>query len=224
MKKGDANDILRQQGPEGVARAFDVAEKIEFGARADRADEKPPERGAPPIGEAGDALVVLVNAASIEPEPVSWLWPNWLQRGVFNLIAGKPGSGKSTAALSFCATVTRGGQWPDGEACSKSWRAVYWSGEDGIRDTLLPRFLAARGERDNVEFVHEVRDGGRKRPFDPSRDMLGLARAVEKLGDVRLIVLDPVALAVKGDSHKNVETRRFMRPFRRLRPRRPSRG
>jgi hypothetical protein len=213
MKKGDPNDIFREQGPEGVARSFDDAEEIKPGAQGDRADEEPPERGAPPIGEAKDPLVILVNAASIEPEPVCWLWRNWLQRGVFNLIAGKPGSGKSTTALSFCATVTSGGQWPDGDACSKSWRAVYWSGEDGIRDTLLPRFLAAGGERENMEFVHQVREGERKRPFDPSRDMQGLARAMESLGDVRLIVLDPIALAVKGDSHKNVETRQGLQPF-----------
>jgi hypothetical protein len=179
----------------------------------DRANQEPHERRVLPNVRAEGAQVVLINAASIEPEQVSWLWRNWLQRGVFNLIAGKPGSGKSTTALSFCATVTSGGLWPDGEACSKSWRAVYWSGEDGIRDTLLPRFLAAGGKRENMEFVHEVREGQRKRPFDPSRDMQGLAQAVGNLGDVRLIVLDPVALAVRGDSHKNVETRQGLQPF-----------
>jgi putative DNA primase/helicase len=213
MKKGDPNDIFREQGPEGVARSFADAEEIKTRAQGDRADEEPPDRGAPPIGEAEAPRVVLVNAASIEPEPVSWLWRYWLQRNVFNLIAGKPGGAKTTVALSFCATVTSGGQWPDGEACSKPWRSVYWSGEDGVCDTLLPRFLAAGGGRDNMEFVHEVREGERKRPSDPSRDMEGLARAVEKLGDVRLIVLDPVALAVKGDSHKNVETRQSLQPF-----------
>ena len=40
---------------------------------------------APPIGEAKDARIVLVNAADIEPEPIVWLWRYWLQCGVFNL-------------------------------------------------------------------------------------------------------------------------------------------
>ena len=213
MKKGDANDILRQQGPEGVARAFDVAEKIEFGARADRADEKPPERGAPPIGEAGDALVVLVNAADIEPEPVSWLWHNGLQLGVLNLFAGARQRQVHDRPLVVRHRHRRG-KWPDGQVCSKPGRAVYWSGEDGIKDTLLPRFIAAGGDRDNMSFIEGVCAGERKRPFDPAADMPKLAQAVEKLGDVRMIVLDPIAVMLKGaDSHKNVETRIGLQPF-----------
>ncbi len=67
-----------------------------------------------------------------------------------------------------------------------------------------------------------------KRPFDPAGDMPALAAAIEKVGDVALIVLDPIALTVKGDCHKNVETESgcspspILRTNRRLRPRRAS--
>jgi hypothetical protein len=174
---------------------------------------KPSDRGAPPIGESSDAEVVLISGADIEPEPVDWLWPNGLQRRVFNLLAGLSGGGKSTIALSWCATVTSGGPWPDGQSAGEPGLAIYWSGEDGIRDTLLPRFIAAGGERSNIRFIEGVRDGGRKRPFNPAVDMPGLEKAVKRLRDVRLIVLDPVAVVVKGDSHKNVETRVGLQPF-----------
>ena len=40
-----------------------------------------------------------------------------------------------------------------------------------------------------------------------------LTQAVQRLNDVRLIVLDPVAVTVKGDSHKNTETRVGLQPF-----------
>jgi hypothetical protein len=132
---------------------------------------------------------------------------------VFNLLAGKPGVAKSTIALSFCATVTSGGIWPDGASFGDPQRAVYWSGEDGIKDTLLPRFLAAGGERDNMSFISGVLDSEKKRPFDPSRDMAGLERAVTALGNVSLVVIDPIAVMIKGDSHKNVETRVGLQPF-----------
>ena len=111
---------------------------------------------------------------------------------------------------------------------AKQGRVVFWSGEDGIKDTLLPRFLAAGGNRSNMHFIEGVRDGGRKRPFDPAADMPKLTQTVQRLKDVRLIVLDPIAIAVKGDSHKNVETRVGLQPFadlvhanRRVRPRHP---
>jgi hypothetical protein len=169
-------------------------------------------RGAPPIGE-NEGEIVLMSAADIKPEPVNWLWDNGLQLGVLNLLAGRSGGGKSTIALSWCATITSGGKWPDGQACAPG-RAVYWSGEDGIKDTLLPRFIAAGGDRARMSFIEGVRTGERKRPFDPAADMPKLARAVEKLGDVRKIVLDPIAVMLKGaDSHKNVETRIGLQPF-----------
>lgn len=130
-----------------------------------------------------------------------------------NLLAGQSTAGKSTIALSFSATVTSGGRWPDGQAAGEPGRAVFWSGEGGIADTLLPRFLAAGGERSMMHFIEGVRDGGRKRPFNPAADMPKLTQAVQSLKDVRLIVLDPVAVTVTGDSHKNVETRVGLQPF-----------
>jgi putative DNA primase/helicase len=157
--------------------------------------------------------VDLINAADIEPENVVWLWRHCLHCGVFNLLAGHSTAGKSTIALSFAATVTSGGVWPDGQAAGEPGRAIYWSGEDGIKDTLLPRFLAAGGYRPHMDFVGGVPDGGRKRPFDPAADMPKLTQSVQRLRDVRLIVIDPIAVAVTGDSHKNVETRVGLQSF-----------
>jgi hypothetical protein len=42
----------------------------------------------------GENEVVLISGADIEPEPVNWLWPNGLQRGAFNLLAGLSGGGR----------------------------------------------------------------------------------------------------------------------------------
>jgi putative DNA primase/helicase len=90
--------------------------------------------------------------------------------------------------------------------------------EDDMRTTLLPRFIAAGREPRNMEFIDGVHEGGRTRPFNPAADMLTLRRAIDKLhadkrDEVRLIVSDPIALAVTGDSHKNVETRVGLQPF-----------
>jgi putative DNA primase/helicase len=157
--------------------------------------------------------VVLINAADIEPENVNWTWRHWLQSGAFNLLVGPSTAGKLTIALSFSATITSGGQWPDRQAAGEPARVVFWSGEDGVKETLMPRFLAAGGDRSNMYFIEGVSDGGRKRPFDPAIDMPKLTQAVVRLKDVRLIVLDPVAVVVKGDSHKNTETRVGLQPF-----------
>jgi putative DNA primase/helicase len=156
--------------------------------------------------------IVLVRGTDIEPEPVQWLWPNWLALGKMHLLAGAPGQGKTTIALAFAATVTSGGRWPDGTRCEPG-NVLIWSGEDDPADTLLPRLIAAGADRARVFFVTGSRIDGEVQPFDPARDLFALQAAAAKMGQVRLLIVDPVVSAVTGDSHKNTETRRSLQPL-----------
>jgi putative DNA primase/helicase len=156
--------------------------------------------------------IVLVRGTDIEPEPVQWLWPNWLALGKMHLLAGAPGQGKTTIALAFAATVTSGGRWPDGTRCEPG-NVLIWSGEDDPADTLLPRLIAAGADRKRVFFVTGSRIDGEVQPFDPARDLVALQAAATNMGHVRLLIVDPVVSAVTGDSHKNTETRRSLQPL-----------
>jgi hypothetical protein len=66
------------------------------------------------------STVVLTCGADLTPEPVQWLWPDWLALGKFHLLAGAPGQGKTTIAMGMAATVTIGGRWPDGSRCERA--------------------------------------------------------------------------------------------------------
>ncbi|MDH6150541.1 MULTISPECIES: AAA family ATPase [Paraburkholderia] len=156
--------------------------------------------------------VVLVNGSDLKPEPVRWLWNGWLAMGKLHILAGAPGQGKTTIAISFAATVTSGDRWPDGSRCAPG-NVLIWSGEDDPADTLLPRLLAAGANAGRVFFVTGARVKGELHSFDPSRDMLALQEQCERIGNVRLIIVDPVVSAVTGDSHKNTETRRALQPL-----------
>jgi hypothetical protein len=156
--------------------------------------------------------VILVNGADLQPEPVRWLWPNWLALGKLHILAGAPGQGKTTIALAFAATVTSGGRWPDGSRCAPG-NVLIWSGEDDPADTLLPRLLAAGADKRRVYFVSGSRVNGELESFDPARDMVTLQAEAARIGNVRLIIVDPVVSAVTGDSHKNTETRRALQPL-----------
>ena len=158
------------------------------------------------------STVVLTCGADLTPEPVQWLWPDWLALGKFHLLAGAPGQGKTTIAMGMAATVTIGGRWPDGSRC-EAGNVLIWSGEDDYTDTLLPRLIAAGADRSRVFFVDGTRTGGVVRPFDPSTDTRTLKEAIQHIGSVRLIVIDPVSTAVAGDSHKNTEVRRGLQPL-----------
>ncbi|WP_133702205.1 AAA family ATPase [Roseateles toxinivorans] len=156
--------------------------------------------------------MILTCAASLKPEPVTWLWPYWLAQGKLHILAGAPGQGKTTIALAFAATVTTGGRWPDGSR-SPVGNVLMWSGEDDPADTLVPRLLAMGADPGRVHFITGSRVGSEVLPFDPARDMTQVLAAAEQIGDVRLLILDPVVSAVAGDSHKNTEVRRAMQPL-----------
>lgn len=171
-----------------------------------------PSMSAGVIGAHNDTEVLLLNGATMKPEPIRWLWPGWLARGKLHILAGAPGQGKTTIALAFAATVSKGGRWPDGRTC-EAGNVLIWSGEDDPTDTLLPRLLAAGADPARCYFVEGVRVAGKVQPFEPARDMLALQRQAQKIGGVKLLVVDPVVSAVTGDSHKNTEVRRALQPL-----------
>jgi hypothetical protein len=169
------------------------------------------------FGPRAAPVVELVNGADIKPESIRWLWDGWLARGKMHLIGGQPGTGKTTIAMSFAATVSRAAstpvQWPDNTKCETGGNVVIWSGEDDPADTLIPRLRAAGADVSRVYIVKGVREGDEVRAFDPAKDIAALRAALQAAGGAALIILDPIVSAVSGDSHKNAETRRGLQPL-----------
>lgn len=158
--------------------------------------------------------VGLRCAADIEPEPIHWLWENWLAKGKLHILAGAPGTGKSTLAFALAATITRGGRWPDGSQAQKGY-VIIWSGEDDPRDTIVPRLLACGADVNRVHIVEGTFKADGVRAFDPSEDVALLQDTIRRRGINKpaLLIVDSVVSAVAGDSHKNTETRRGLQPL-----------
>jgi len=164
------------------------------------------------VGNEESDGVILLCGKDLVPEPVRWLWNGWLALGKLAILAGAPGTGKTTCALSMAATITKGGRWPDKGKCPLG-DVLIWSGEDDPSDTLLPRLIASGADSSRVHFIHAIRERGEERSFDPSKDTPALMEAARKLPELRFILLDPVANAVAGDSHNNTEVRRALQPL-----------
>ncbi|MBH2010052.1 MAG: AAA family ATPase [Xanthomonadaceae bacterium] len=156
--------------------------------------------------------VILARGSDLKPVPVAWLWRHWLALKKLHILAGAPGQGKTTIAIAMAATVTMGGRWPDGTRC-EAGNVLIWSGEDDPADTLLPRLLAAEGDAKRCYFVQGSRRAGEVVPFDPARDLAQLRQAIDEIGGISLLIVDPVVSAVTGDSHKNGEVRRALQPL-----------
>lgn len=156
--------------------------------------------------------VQLIPAAGIKPVPIKWLWPGWLVRGRLNILAGPPGGGKTTLAGAMAAIVSTGGLWPDGSR-ARQGNVVIWTGEDDPEDTLVPRLIASGADLRRVHFVGSVGNESASRSFDPAKDMAELSNAIERFGDVLLVIVDPIAMVATKDSHRNAETRRDLQPI-----------
>jgi hypothetical protein len=161
------------------------------------------------------AGALLKKGSSCVARKVEWIWNGWLPKGKLTILAGAKTAGKSTLGISFMATITSGGLWPDGTRAARG-DVLVWSAEDDFEDTILPRFLAAGGDPDRIYHVAGMLDtDGDKRPFDPAEDLPALQASARQLPDLKLIMIDPVVMAIPSgtDSHKNTETRRGLQPL-----------
>jgi putative DNA primase/helicase len=157
---------------------------------------------------------IIIKASDIQPEMIDWLWKDFLARGMLHIFAGAPETGKTTIALAYAAAISAGMYWPDGTR-AKSGKVLIWTNEDDVAKTIIPRLMRMDADTDNIGIVKGQRDrNGNRRPFNPSIDMPDLAAAAKRMGDVALLILDPVvaALPVARDTHKNSETRAGLQP------------
>jgi putative DNA primase/helicase len=123
-------------------------------------------RGNPWKGERGEAM--LENGTGLKATPIEWHWNGWLARGKLHLLAGSKTTGKSTVSLNLMATTTISADWPDGTRAPFG-DVLLWTGEDGIEETILPRFLAAGGDRKRLHIIRKMRlPDGSTIPFDPT--------------------------------------------------------
>jgi putative DNA primase/helicase len=186
-------------------------------ASMDFADQEAENAPNQPRGNGHDTSpqIVLKPGKEFVLEKVEWLWPGWLARGKLHLLAGQKATGKSTITFDLMARVTAGSQWPDGSP-APTGNVLIWSGEDGIEDTILPRFVAAGGDLTRIYPIKNVvLSNGETRPFDPSTDIAALIEAAAKIPNLLLAVIDPVVLTLsaRSDSHNNAETRRGLQPL-----------
>ena len=174
------------------------------------------------LGRCGpEAMYVSRCLADVEPEPISWFWPGRFARGKLNLIAGQPGLGKSQLAVFMAGKTSVGGDWPDGSQCPQG-SVILVSCEDDAADTIVPRLMAVRADRSRVHMLDWVieaksKEGQSAQPFDLAAHTPALKSLADSIGDVTLIVIDPVsAYLARIDSHKTSDVRGALAPLQQL--------
>lgn len=73
--------------------------------------------------------------------PITWLWQDWIPKGMLSLLGAQPGTGKSLLALDLARRLIHNMTWPDGtpiSAADAGRPAVYVDGE------CVPQIISER--------------------------------------------------------------------------------
>src|SRR5262245_26541976 len=164
-----------------------------------------------------DVTLEWERMSDIEPEAVDWIWPGRIARGKLTLIAGDPGMGKSQIALDVVARITRARIFPDPDKSSAPLGSVLiLTAEDAAKDTVRPRL---EGVDADLSRVHRLKSAitkdGKATTFRLQADLALLAAKLRAVGDVTLVIIDPITsyMGSKIDSHHVTDVRAVLEPL-----------
>ncbi|MBA7678244.1 hypothetical protein ES703_86517 [subsurface metagenome] len=167
---------------------------------------------------------MLQDMALIDPEKIDWLWPGRIALGKLTLLVGDPTLGKSLITLDIAARVSGGLSWPDGKVIDKNGYVIILSAEDDPADTIRPRLDAAGAIVSKIFLLEAIRESaggdgqiGHIRAINLGADITHIDEAINRVTQVRLIIIDPISAYLGGiDSHNNTETRAVLAPLAQL--------
>jgi KaiC/GvpD/RAD55 family RecA-like ATPase len=165
------------------------------------------------VDQNGDALDldIFESLLGIEILPVKFLWKGGLVAGALNLLAGAPGTGKSTFTYNLAAEVTKG--LVKGDFYGQPGVVLVCSTEDSVSQVIVPKLRAAGAD---LGKVFSMKLGHQ---FEFPEDYERISNEVRKFGgQVRLIVLDPLVNRMEKtlNSHKDKDVRKALEPFNML--------
>jgi predicted transcriptional regulator len=151
--------------------------------------------------EKPQTAALLTPLSAFEIRAVHWLDKPFLQRAAFHLLAGRKGTAKGTYSCGLAARVT------NGELYGTPKRVLVVTSEDSVELDFKPRFIAAGGDPDLVTIVNSA--------FRLPRDVEWLEQTAREIGNVGLILIDPIGnhLAGKTDTNAEFDVREAINPL-----------
>jgi hypothetical protein len=158
----------------------------------------------------------LTCAVNLEPREVDWLWSGRVPLGMLTLFAGDPNLGKSYVTLAMAAAVSRGLALPMSDLPNRAGSTILMNAEDDPSRTIKPRLTAAGADLAKIHFVESVILANGSETLPSLRaDIDAIMAAAARLGDCRLIVIDPVSAYLKGvDDNRNAVLRGVLTPWK----------
>ena len=164
-----------------------------------------------------------VRGDKVKIEPINWLWPNRIPKGMLSIFAGIGGVSKSTLSLYMAAQITTGRPFIDESTTSrKPGDVIILSAEDIPGKIIIPRLIAMDA---NISRIFIIK-GSKVTLPDGTIGFVGIDD-LSKGGDLNLLddmikhcpnpqlaIVDPyTAYMGQADSNDNIKVRSFLRPL-----------
>ena len=152
-------------------------------------------RNEPRRGEgAATGLESKEKASAYTMRAIQWFWPDRFALGKLGLIGGLPDKGKGLISADIFAHCTTAGEWPCKEGTAPTGNVIWFTAEDDIEDTVVPRLVAAGADLNRVHIVGMAKNAdGSKRMFNLATDLPLLLAKIEEVGDVVVVIIDPMS-------------------------------
>jgi AAA domain/Bifunctional DNA primase/polymerase, N-terminal len=172
-------------------------------------------------GSAATATTLNSKAASqYQMRGVRWFWKHRFALGKIGLIGGMPDKGKGLLAAYMCAACTNGEPWPCDEGHAPRGDAILFTAEDDIEDTVIPRLTAAGADLTRTHIVEMAKNpDGSERMFSLVTDLPALKAKIEEVGNVVLVIIDPLSSYLGVGKINNASTsdvRGVLAPLKKL--------
>ena len=183
---------------------------------SDRQQPLPNAPGVRPVEPRRRAKMTC--AADLVPQKVEWLWSGRVPLGTITMFAGDPKLGKSYVTLAMAAALSRGLPLPMSDQPDRPGSTILMSAEDDPARTIAPRLMAAGADLTKIHVLESVIHANGSEALPSLRaDIDTITAAAARLGDCRLIVIDPVSAYLNGvDDHRNTALRGVLTPLNRL--------
>lgn len=205
-----AGEALMRQAASAQTDPHALLEKLEVGIQALRAGYDLNGQLLPYAPRNLARRPDLLTLASVEAQPVPWLWQPYLTYGMLNMLSGDPGAGKTYLALAFAAALTVGKIPYTGDSVAPH-NVVYLSTENSPEFVLRARFDALGGDANCFHILQGAvtGDGAKQRRESVRLSDIPLLDEAVKQTKARLLVVDPIQSYLGGevDMHRSNETR-----------------